>query len=137
LDADDGFIVYDVEFYSGNLEYDYEISAVSGDILEYDHELEYHQAKESSTTVTKTEKAPEAAAASSTSQYIGTAKAKSIALNAAGLTASQVRDFSVELDRENRKMVYEVEFESGRMEYEYEIDAVSGKILKSKREYDD
>ena len=33
-------------------------------------------------------------------------------------------------------MVYEVEFESGAYDYEYDIDAKTGKILKSKKELD-
>ena len=34
LDHDDGYAVYDVEFWVGNTEYEYEISAVSGTIVE-------------------------------------------------------------------------------------------------------
>ena len=33
-------------------------------------------------------------------------------------------------------MVYEVEFESGLFDYEYDVDANTGKILKSKKEFD-
>ena len=33
---DDGIQIYDVEFYSGGLEYEYEIDAKSGDIIEKD-----------------------------------------------------------------------------------------------------
>ena len=33
LDYDDGMRVYDVEFFSGNKEYDYKIDAASGAIL--------------------------------------------------------------------------------------------------------
>ena len=39
-------------------------------------------------------------------------------------------------DVENGKTVYEVEFESGLYDYEYDIDAVTGKVLKSKKELD-
>ena len=40
LDDDDGVAVYDVEFYSGNMEYDYEVHAVSGDVLDYDCKMD-------------------------------------------------------------------------------------------------
>ena len=69
-------------------------------------------------------------------KYIGKEAAIAAALAHAGLERSAVRDLKCELDRENGVMVYEVEFESGVYDYEYDIDAVTGKILKSKKELD-
>ena len=46
-------------------------------------------------------------------------------------------DMDVELDDEDGKLVYEIEFKSGIMEYDYEIDAASGAILKHEAELDD
>ena len=43
----------------------------------------------------------------------------------------------IELDDENGKLVYEVEFKSGNMEYDHEIDAVSGTVLEHEAELDD
>ena len=40
LDWDDGRMKYEVEFYSGTTEYDYDIDAVTGAILSSDRELE-------------------------------------------------------------------------------------------------
>ncbi|MDO4608589.1 MAG: PepSY domain-containing protein [Clostridia bacterium] len=64
-------------------------------------------------------------------------EAKTTALSHAGLNAGDVKFLKAELDRENGKLVYDVEFEQGRVEYDYEIDAVSGAILKFDKEYDD
>ena len=64
-------------------------------------------------------------------------KAKEIALNHAGLNANQVRDLDIEKDRDDGIVKYEIDFESGRMEYEYEIHAETGKILKAEKDYDD
>ena len=61
--------------------------------------------------------------------YIGIEKAKEVALKHAGLKESDVRLEKVELDFERGKMVYEVEFDYNRVEYEYLIDAVSGEII--------
>ena len=60
--------------------------------------------------------------------------AESTALNHAGLKKSQVKFFQCRLDVENGVKVYEVEFNCGGYEYEYEVNAVSGKIIKAEKE---
>ena len=50
---------------------------------------------------------------------IGYAKAKSIALNHAGVSESKAYDMDIELDDEDGRLIYEVEFKSGNMEYDY------------------
>lgn len=76
-------------------------------------------------------------APSGTVQDIGYTKAKSIALNHAGLSENEAYDMEIELDDEDGTLVYEVEFKSGNMEYDYEIDAASGAILKHEAELED
>ncbi len=56
-------------------------------------------------------------------------KAKEIALSHAGLTSSQVSFKRTELDFDNGIKEYDVEFYYNNLEYSYEIDANSGKIL--------
>ena len=68
---------------------------------------------------------------------IGYAKAKSIALNHAGVSESAAYDMEVEPDNEDGVPVYEVSFKSGDMEYEYDIHAATGEILKHEAEQDD
>ena len=68
---------------------------------------------------------------------IGHAKAKSIALNHAGVSENKAYDMEIELDDEDGTLVYEVEFKSGGMEYSYEINAATGAILKHEAELDD
>lgn len=80
--------------------------------------------------------APSAAPSQSTSMYIGMDRAKAIALGHAGLSASQVRFTHTRMDREDGRMVYEIEFYEGRVEYEYEIDAATGRILDYERDAD-
>lgn len=72
-----------------------------------------------------------------TVQDIGHAKATSIALNHAGVDANTIYDINTELDVENGIIVYEVEFKSGNIEYDYEIDAATGAILRHETELDD
>ena len=118
LDRDDGRQVYDIEFYSGNWEYDYEILASDGTILSFDQDIEHY-------TI---------ASGSSSKQDIGMEKAKNIALDHAGLSFSQVRFQKSERDSDDSRIEYELEFRSNGWEYEYTIDAFSGKILNYERD---
>lgn len=75
--------------------------------------------------------APAQQAPASTGE-IGEAAAKSAALAHAGLTEGTVTYSKCELDWEDGRQVYEVEFyASGGAEYEYEIDASTGAVLKA------
>ena len=124
LDKEDGRMVYDVEFYSGNIEYDYEIDAVTGAIRKYDREVENH-------SIPKEKGDGNAVSAGA---YIGEEKAKGIALEDAKLTEAEVTLIRVQLDKEDKRMVYDVEFYSGNIEYDYEIDAATGVIRKHDRD---
>ena len=117
LDNEDGTQVYEVEFYSGSTEYDYEINAVTGEILSYDKDIENFSIPKQ-----------DSSASSPNSNYIGVDKAKSIALKDAGLSASSVTFTKAKLDREDGVRVYEIEFYTATKEYDYEINAASGKI---------
>ena len=59
--------------------------------------------------------------------------AKQTALAHAGLTASQVQFVKAQTDRDDGRLIYEIEFvvKSGNVwkEYDYEIDASTGRIL--------
>lgn len=63
------------------------------------------------------------------------AKAKEIALKDAGL--SKVYDYDIEKEKVKGSTVYEIDFKSGRYEYEYVIDAVTGDILHREKSIDD
>ena len=114
LDWDDGRPVYEVEFYSGNKEYDYEIDAATGSIRDYDFDIESYTIPAAS------------------SDLISQAKAKTIALEHAGISSSKATFIQVKLDWDDGRQVYEVEFYSDNKEYDYEIDAATGSI----RSYD-
>lgn len=114
LEYDDGWLTYEVEFYSGNSEYDYEIDADTGEILGKDYEIEeaFHQ-----------------------SYQIGEAEisekeALEIAREDAQLTEDEISRARVKLDYDDGILEYDVEFYAGDQEYDYKIDAESGKILE-------
>ena len=121
---------YEVEIKSqSGEEFEYKLDAYTGAILESKREAE-----DGTETPAVQPSRPEPPAAV---QGIGYAKAKSIALNHAGVSENQAYDMDIELDDEDGTLVYEIEFKSGNMEYDYEIDAASGAILKHEAELDD
>lgn len=63
-------------------------------------------------------------------------EAKAIALQDAGVAASDVSFTKVERDRDDRMQVYDVEFYVGRTEYSYEIRISDGQIVDKDIDYD-
>ena len=119
-ERDDGRLTYDVDFYAGNKEYDYEILAADGTILSYDADIEGYRIPSSTST--------------SSSGYIGVDRAKQIALEHAGLSSSDVNFVKAEFDHDDGRAEYEIEFHHNFREYEYTIDAASGTILEAERD---
>ena len=124
---------YEVELQTAWGEFEYLVDAYTGKVLSGQKDL--------LTTVSAQNEAAKPSdqkpAPSGAAQDIGYAKAKSIALNHAGVSESKAYDMDIELDEEDGKLVYEVEFKSGGMEYDYEIDAATGTILQQEAEKDD
>ncbi len=122
----------DAELDESPAQYEVEITGQKGEEIEYKIDAYTGTILES-----KRETEDKASAAQPTaSGDIGHAKAKSIALNHAGVSESKAYDMEIELDEEDGMLVYEVEFKSGGMEYSYEIDAATGAIVKQETEPD-
>ncbi len=159
LDSDDGVLKYEIEFEAGSYEYEYDVNARTGAIIKSERERDDDAARASaekndtSLTGNTAEPDPVAVAASdpvsdpvpaadttdpsSTPALIGEDEAKTIALTHASLTDVEVYSYSCKLDRDDGNDIYEIEFRHGEYEYDYEIDAYTGKVLKSERERDD
>lgn len=60
--------------------------------------------------------------------------AKMIALSHAGAKEENIERFESMLDYEDGRQVYEIEFNFNGFEYDYEIDAKTGEILKFDKE---
>lgn len=63
-------------------------------------------------------------------------EAKKIAFQDAGVTEDKVYGLETDIDLDGNRRYYEIDFKSGGFEYEYDIDAESGKILKKDKERD-
>ena len=125
LDHSHGTQVYDIEFYTSDIEYEYEIDASNGTVLEKN--IEQFQIQTNPT---------DSAINSSGNDYIGVDRAKEIALNHAQLNESDVQFAKAKLENDDGGAEYEIEFYSGRTEYDYTIDAVSGNIIEYDVDYD-
>ena len=132
LDFDDGILKYEIEFVSGNIEYEYKIHAETGEVLQSKAEPKGKQAP--------SEPAPSATPAPTPApavEQLTKEQAQQIALKHAGLSQSQVTRLRTEFDYDDGVPEYSVEFRYNGWEYDYEIHARSGKILEWDKEFDD
>ena len=125
LDYDHGTQIYDIEFYTSDTEYEYEIDASGGTVLKKNIEQFQIQTNPTNSAIN-----------SSDNNYIGVDRAKEIALNHAQLNESDVQFVKAKLENDDGGVEYEIEFYSGRTEYDYTIDAVSGNIIEYDVDYD-
>ena len=146
-DMDNGVEFYDIEFYSNNKEYDYEISVADGKIIEYDYDVEgYGESTNVSNNNTSnnnvannnqnTNKPNTNTNSNTSSNKISADKAKKIALNHANLTSNQVSYVQVEADFDDYTPSYDVEFYYNNVEYSYEINANDGNIISFEKDID-
>lgn len=162
LEYDGGQYVYDVEFASGGTSYDYDILAGDGTIVSSSREaLKAPEEKEAEKAAEKKarEEAEEAAekrarkeaeeeretrekeilALKEAGGFITVDEAKAIALSDAGYEESGVIMEKARFEKadEDDPASYEIEFSAGGLEYEYSVDALTGKILERDMEKED
>ena len=111
---DDGIGKYEIEFYSNNNKYEYEINAKTGDIISYDYDIEKHLTYQQ------------------INDKITIEEAKIIALKHSNLDESQVSFTKAKYEFDDGIGKYEIEFYYNFKEYEYEINASNGEIIKYK-----
>ena len=127
--------LYDMEFLTSTKKYSYEIDAVTGDVIAYYTKNRTGKSASSDTNQTNSSVTTSKTNKNKTT-LIGKKKAKSIVLKHAGVTASSISKYDIDLDDDDDTMIYEIEFVHEKMEYEYEIDAHTGKILHYEVERD-
>lgn len=123
LDDEDGVLVYELEFRTGTHEYEYEIHATTGEV--------YARSAEALS-------APGGGQGGGAGKNggIGAEGARQTALRHAGCAADEVVFTETELDCEDGRAVYKIEFYKDRTQYEYEIDAATGEVLQHEWERD-
>ena len=139
LDKRNGMDYYAVDFTAGGRSYEYDIDAVTGVVIDSSSgggTAETPAAGDDDGTASAPAAASPSPSAGQTTggQAAATAvteeQAREAALSHAGLTADQVTFVRSELDRDDGRLMYDVEFyTSDYKEYDYEIDAATGEIL--------
>lgn len=110
LDREKGTWYYDLEFYTADTEYDYEVYVETGKIVSKDVKSILSD--------------------DTSSDFIGIDAAKEIALKDAGVSADLVTFTKAKLEKDDGISAYEITFLSGTVEYEYTIKAADGTILE-------
>lgn len=124
-DYEDGIMVYEIEFYSEGYEYDYDINAVTGEVISFKKEMDTQRS------------GAESSGTGASASYISEAEAREIAVSYAGLSGASDLIVEIELDSEDGIMVYEIEIKSWGYEHKCEINAITGDVLSYEKEWDD
>ncbi len=118
LDYDDGKYEYDIEFVYGGYEFEYEIDAKTGAVLQHE--------REALDTVNPTLVEQEG--------LITPDAAKAAALLRASLTGASVIFEDISLEYERNVRVYEINFMYDGYEYEVEVNAKTGEAVRYDKE---
>ena len=124
--------MYDIEFYTSTQEFDYEINAADGAVLDRSVErLEYEDNSHSY------DHQSNSGGNSASGSYISVDEAKATAVGHAGYAVSDVNFKKAKMESDDGYMVYEIEFYINGMEYDYTINASNGSIMDYDAETDD
>lgn len=132
-----GTSCYKVEFTSGDYAYAYTVNAETGAVMEMSSREKNAVDTQAQTeaTVPAADSATTQSSAAATAQTVtGTVDeemAQKIALEHAGVKATDATITKSKLDYEGRRQVYEIEWYAGGKKYDYEIAVDTGKILSS------
>ena len=116
MDRDDGMLVYEVRFDAAEVEYDYEIDAESGRIVSTDVERWDDDDRDDRNRTAN------ANVAVSRDEAVKTALGK--------VSGAAEQDVRIELDCDDGRYKYEGDIIYNGIEYDFEIDADSGRILE-------
>ena len=157
-DRDDGRTLYEIQFASDNTEYEYEINAKDGEILNYSTESLNNNGNNNATsngtdagqaqnntqnntqsnTENDTQNNTQNNTQNSGQNNSGTTQNVNVQISEADARAAALervpgateQDLRMELDRDDGKYIYEGDIIYQQKEYEFEIDANTGNFLK-------
>ena len=112
MGTEQGASVYEIEFKTANMEYDYDVAIADGEIVEESWEIRHPSAS---------------------GNQISEAEAKSIAVKDAGASEADVTFIKTENGDEDVVPVYEIEFEDQNTKFDYDVAKAGGDILHASR----
>ncbi len=115
-DMENGRIIYEIKFSVGGVEYEYDVDATTGEIVDID---------------TDNDNDNDQTAAITAEQALATA------LAAVGIGAEQATDIDTDLNEDNDNLYYEVSFTYNGIDYEYTISATTGEVVNVEQEQND
>lgn len=117
LETENNRTIYDVEFFSDMVEYDYDIDAETGEILKFGEEQAYYRHRHFKKAA-RTDIGIEAAAEKALAQVEGATK----------------RHLNIRKDYDHGRLMYEGEIHYSGYEYEFEIDSATGEFVEWAKE---
>jgi len=123
LDREKSGAIYEIEIKSGGIEYDLDIDAKTGKVVRTDKDDNDDDDFDNDDSDDKVIVAD--------GKFITEEAAIKIAMKQAKGTVTEI-----ELDDEDDRVIYEIEIEDGKYDYEFDIDATSGKVLKFEKDRD-
>ncbi len=127
LEQEDGRSIYEVSFHIGSFEFDYAIDATTGAVLSFEKEPDKDLPYESDRPLEPNP--PETKPVNTQPAALTAEEAEAIALKHAGVKRADAVFDRTERDEDDGRAIYEIEFHVGSVEYDYEIDALTGHIL--------
>lgn len=135
--------MYEIHFFDNTYEYEVDVNYNNGDIRNYEKDIRPNNnntvtntvnSNDTTSNISSTVVAPNSNSTnvnpSATDAYIGIERAREIVAEHAGLNYNDLRFSKTDLDVDHNITVYEVEFYYNNLEYDYEVNALTGEILK-------
>ena len=129
-DYDNGILNWEIDFVAHNVKHEYDINATTGAVMK----KQLQPVAQGAVTQQAIPQTQGTLPGAAQGQGITVDQAKQIAVQEAGFDVSAVTFVKQEYDFEHGMPQWEIEFVSGTMKYEYEINASNGMVTKSKIE---
>lgn len=134
LERENGVMLYEVTCITETGEKEVNINAVTGEtaaVRNEDGRSNNNRQSQGSAGNAKQSADPNQSGSGS---YIGENAALQAALDSAGVNRADITSDKVKFDRDDGRALYEVDFKTDAVKYEYEIDALTGETISSEQE---